>query len=348
MAHTIDLGTLIIEKIIVHDIPRHKKNEEDTEPKLSQATSDLPNALRSFFREKILSALRSDKSLKVSFKIQDDEGTVQELTKRMSENDDSFIHDSQEIARHLFRIQVGNNAGGILLIIQAKVNSCRAIIVMKLERDSGAQLSLNQETSSFDIVEVQDLMLTQKTRIFKVALLFDREIFQVDFDGQVTDYQINIKQKMKATSFFIDDFLGCEASAEPKVYTQRFYKHTRDFIDQTDDSVLKTKYINDLNSYVQNNDKVIVARKFAEQFLESAEEKDRYKKYLQTVSFPFESTILKDTHLITSQIRKISVDFTNGVSIVGTQGVLDDNVTIEKHGLDRHKAEIISKIKNVK
>lgn len=350
MPNKIDLGTLKLKRVIVHDIPQHKKGQEGVSPQLSKNVSELPGPLRGFFREKILQALKSEKSLKVSFKIDGETSPVEETVKLLATDNPDFISCSHELGRHLFRIQVGNNAGGILLVIECSVHDQPSTIIMKLERDNGAQLTLDPETDSFNIVEVKDLMLTQKTRIFKVALLFDRKLFDVDFDGQVTDYQINIKNKMKATSFFIDDYLGCEASAEPKVYTQRFYKHTKDFIDQIDDPIKKTKYLNDLNSYIQKNDTVIIAKSFAEDYLETAVEKDRYKKHLQAVKYPFEASILKDTQLIDSKIRKIAVDFVNGISIVGTKGIIDKNVTIEdyeKGETKGHRAEIISKISGV-
>lgn len=77
---------------------------------------------------------------------------------------------------------------------------------MKLERDDGARLTMNEATKFFDISEVKDLMLTSKTKIFKIALLVDRSDYDIDFDGDIMDFQINSKERKELSSFFIDDF----------------------------------------------------------------------------------------------------------------------------------------------
>jgi hypothetical protein len=41
MAVKIDTSTILIERVIVHDIPRHKKEEEGIEPGYSQQESSL-------------------------------------------------------------------------------------------------------------------------------------------------------------------------------------------------------------------------------------------------------------------------------------------------------------------
>lgn len=346
MAAILDFSSIKIDELIVHDIPKHKQSDTSKSPIYSQKVSDLPDGLRLFFKDKIVNALSSDRSFKVCY----DTDSTSPMKRHCSDilNDDyvDFVDKSKKIAKHLFDIQVGNNAAGILLIIKGVISGFNSCILMKLERDKGAQLNLNLKTKSFDIVEVKDLMLTQKTKIFKVALLLDQSKTGSDFDGFVTDYQINIKNKKEAITFFIDKFLGCRAFEDPKIATQRFYNLTRSFIDMTDDAVKKTKYLQDLNSYIQKNQNTISPKEFANDYLEESREKNDYKDFLKDNKFSFQ-TVVKDTQLINSKVRKISVDFTSGVSIVGSKGVLDESVKIEAYGEDQHRAEIISKIKKV-
>ena len=63
----IDYSQLIIERLIIHDIPKHKKNEEGT-PYCSENESTITDGLRLFFQDKVKSALNSDQAFKVCFK----------------------------------------------------------------------------------------------------------------------------------------------------------------------------------------------------------------------------------------------------------------------------------------
>ena len=63
MSQSIDISSLDIKDLIVHDIPKHKKGNDEVRPKLSQQVSTLPLTLRSFFKQKISQAFRSEKSI---------------------------------------------------------------------------------------------------------------------------------------------------------------------------------------------------------------------------------------------------------------------------------------------
>jgi len=180
MAKKIDTSTIQIERIVVHDLPKHKKGELALEPKYSEQESILTDGLRLFFKDKVVQAISSDKSFKIIFN-SDTESPVAYIVNHILDSDGSeLVKQSKTITKHLFEIQVGNNAAGIVVIIFGKVNSFHTIIILKLERDKGAQLTLDPLTRSFNIQEVEDLMLTQKTKIFKVAMFILRDDFNVN------------------------------------------------------------------------------------------------------------------------------------------------------------------------
>lgn len=189
----IDYSQLIIERLIIHDIPKHKKDEEGA-PYYSKNESTITDGLRLFFQDKVKSALNSDQAFKVCFR---DETTspVPGCVGKLLESDDDFIESSKRIAQSLFDIQIGSNSAGILLVIKGAIATSHVCVILKLERDNGAQLVLDQTTRTFNVAEVHDLMLTNKTKVFKVALIVNRDDFSVDYDGILMDYQINIKDK---------------------------------------------------------------------------------------------------------------------------------------------------------
>lgn len=346
MAKRMDTSSIRIEQIVVHDIPKHNKNDLSIEAQYSEQVSKLSDGLRLFFKDKVVQALNSDKSFKICF---DDEYTspiswiINELL--VSKGSD-VVSQSKKIAKHLFEIQVGLNAAGIFVFIFGMISGKNTCIILKLERDKGAQLSLDPNTHSFNIQEVKDLMLTEKTKIFKVALFILRSDFEVQYDGLLIDYQIDIRAKKEVRTWFMDKFLGCRAFEDPKITTQYFYNYTRQYIDTLADEIEKTKYIQDLNSYIYKNTQRLSPKEFADDYLQDIKQRNDYKNYLATKNFTF-SSFPKDTTQIDRQIKKFAVIFENGISIIGSNGTFSDNVQLEVLDDGRHKAVVTSKIKRI-
>jgi hypothetical protein len=331
----------------VHTIPKHKKNTEgETEPKYSKLESKLSDGLKLFFKDKITQALDSDKSFKICFN-NSSTSPVSYLTKDLLTGKGvSFIEHSKSLAKYLFDVQVGSNAAGILVCVYGTVNSMDTCFFLKLEMDKGVQLTLDQKTDSYDIEEVENLMLTQKTRIYKVAMFILRDDFDAKYDGKTMDYQIDLKNKKDVTTWFIDKFLGCYAYEDPKITTQKFYNLTRSFIDTIKEPIEQAKYIQDLNSYVQKNASTLSPKEFADDYLETTEQKSSYKRFLESKDFNF-SSFFKDTSQIENQVKKIMINFANDITIIGTKGILNDKVKLEKLENGQTRAEIVSRIRKI-
>ncbi len=344
--HHIDLSSLLIRKIVVHDIPKHKKGDLEIEPNYSERESRLTDGMKMFFKEKVIQSLGSSRSFKISFDEENESPAPWLIDDILNGNGRNLVSKSKLIAKHLFEIQVGNNEAGLLVLIYGKANSKNTCILMKLERDKGAQLKIDPETKAFNIEEVQNLMLTQKTKIFKVALFILKNDFSCEYNGLIMDHQVNIRIKKEVITWFMSKFLGCKAFEDPQITTQRFYKYTKAFINTIEDNLDKAKYIMDLNSYIQRNNRALNPREFADEYLTSTEHKEGYKKYLETKNFNFTS-FPKDIAQIEKQVKKITLIFENNIAIIGNEGVLDNSVKLEKLDNGLHKAEIISKIKKI-
>lgn len=345
MAKKMELHTITIEKVIVHDLPKHKKSEVSILPSYSEKESKLSDGLRGFFKEKVIQALGSDKAFKICFD-SDNESPVSWLVSDMlTSKCADIVTSSKAIAKQLFDIQVGSNASGILVIMFGKINSLSTCMILKLERDQGAQLKLDPKTKSYDIEEVKDLMLTQKTKIYKVALFILKKDFACKFDGMVMDYQIDVKAKKEVITFFINKFLGCKPFEDPKITTQKFYNYTRSFIYTVEEEIQRAKYLQDLNSYIQKNSHTINPKEFADDYLKTAD-KNKYKKFLEDKKFRF-SESPKDTHLIGNKIQRFVVLFENDVSIISNKGSFDNKVKMEKLDNGQTKATVTSKIKRM-
>lgn len=345
----IDLSLLVIERIIIHDIPKRKKADIDIKPDYSEQDTEIPDGTKLMFKDKIISGMNSTKAFHICYDKNSDSPVPALVNDLIDSENDLFIPHSQKIADRLLNSQGGVNTAGILLVIQGRISDDKICIIMKLERDKGIQLNRNEKTKSFDIQEIENLMFTQKTKMYKIALFVNKKDFNIKYDGSLIDFQIDIKAKKEIQTFFMNEFLGCKPFEDPKIATQNFYKFTKVFIEEmVEDKTIQAKYIQDLNSYVQKPQSTICAREFAEEYFEDAEHKDGYKKYMKTKNFPYSKAIYKDITLIDAKIKKITVEFENGISIIGNKGILENKVKFTRLDDGTDKAEIISKIHTVK
>ncbi|MFP5439563.1 MAG: nucleoid-associated protein [Bacteroidia bacterium] len=207
-------------------------------------------------------------------------------------------------------------------------------------------MELDPITKSFNIKNVKDLMLTRKTKIYKVGLFINKSTFKVKYDGSTADLQIDPKSKKVVTTWFIEKFLGCIPVENPKTTTKKFYDYTTTYIQTIDDPVKKAKYTQDLNSYLQKNSHNISAKEFANDYMDTSD-KEKYGKYLTEKKFRM-SEFPKDNDYIDSKIKTITMIFANDISIVGKKGTFSDNVKLENRKDGTTKAEVISKVKAVK
>jgi hypothetical protein len=326
--------------------PKHKKDEHGGAPNYSENESTITDGLRVFFQDKIKAALRSEQSIKVCFK-EETESSVPKCVQKIMTSDDDFVNQSKDIASNLYNIQKGNNAAGILLVLKGHISDLPICVVLKLERDNGAQLVLDTVTQTFNVEEVHDLMLTKKTKVFKVALFFDRSQSVTNYDGQLMDYQINPKFKKDLNTFFLD-FMGCFSYADPKTSTKLFYEYTKEYINTISDPLMRSKYIQDLNSYLQKNQTTMNPQEFADDYMTETEHKNQYREHLRNRNFEF-VTYYKDTSFVDARIRKFVVEFENGISILGAEGTFKDKVTLtENEKTGECTAEITSKITKIK
>ena len=337
------LSELDIKKIIVHDVPKHKKNDYSKRADYSERESLLTEELKLFFRDKIVESI-NNKGFKVTFDhspISPIPGTIKLLLNTPTKD---FILRSKKVAKHLYDIQTGINPGGIIVLISGEINNDYVVALLKLERDEGAQLKKNSRERRINIVQVKDLMLTQKTKLYKVGLFFLRDNFQCDFDGFVSDNQLALDSAYGVAKFFLTEYLGCQLYGDTKKMTKDFFNISKEFIQRIDDPIQRATYYNHLISYSKRPNKLIDYREFANYFEE--EDRQSYVDFLEQNKFDFQ-TFQKDTELIKSHINKILIDFDNDISIMAKNGDLDRKVKLSYATDGLTRAEIIGKIKNI-
>jgi hypothetical protein len=340
------LSTLELLGAIVHEVPKRFKSSDPDPATFSQVESQISPELTLFFKQKIIGGLSGDRAFRICYSAYEESPVSNHASEFIGNPLTHFVKKSQEITQHIYNIQNGQNSGGLMVFFNGLIKGKNVLIILKLERDSGAQVKNNTTRKSLDIVEVKDLMLTQKTKLFKVVLLADRGKMGWNFDGLMMDYQIVSTTDRIFAHFFMKNFLGCMPFEDASMTTVNFYNASKEFINEIEDKVLRTKYLSDLNSYLQNNSTVVNPREFADQYIKTASERDRYKSAMQKNAVPF-SQFPKDLKRVQKKIEKMMVAFENGISIIGNDGDFKNKVKFTKVEGGKHKAEITSKIKKV-
>jgi len=346
MASKLDTSTITIERIIVHSIPKHKKSDYSIEPQYSELESSLSDGLRLFFKDKVVQSLQSNKELRVCYNTDSISPVSTYIKQIINSKGVDLVEQSKLMTQYLYKIQDGQNTSGIVVVISGLINDKNTCIIIKLERDEGAQLVLDPKTNSFNIKDVKDLMLTRKTKIYKVGLFIDKSLFKIKYDGSTADLQIDPKTKKVVTTWFIEEFLGCIPLEDPRTTTKKFYDYTTTFIQAIEDPIKKAKYTQDLNSYLQKNSQKISAKEFADDYMETSD-KSSYSNYLNEKRFRM-SEFPKNNDYIESKIKTITMLFANDIAIVGKKGTFYKNVKLENQHDGTTKAEVISKVKSIR
>lgn len=227
------------------------------------------------------------------------------------------------------------------------VNNNRVVGALKLEKEEGARLKqINRDgLPTYDILHLKDLILTEKTRLFKIGLFFGNGFDYIDFDGIVCDNQLSYVPDREVADFFLS-FLGCKLMGDPKVETKEFFVHSQEFFnDEVQDPIKQTGYNIHLVSYATSQASTLNPRIFASTNLDT-DHRQPYINYLTDKGVKI-GDIRKDLTLIENRIKKVMIDFKSGIRILGDRAVFEDKVKLEQMGDGRTRAEIIDTIKKV-
>jgi len=338
---------MVIEHIIIHEIERQKLHEEKMPPRYSEIESPLDEEIKRYVKEKIIVTIGGARSYDVVFKSDSKSPVPNCVIKLLTEGELGIVSLSKTIADHLNNIQTARSPGGLVTVIVGNVRGNTFVGVLKLEKEEGARLQQTKidDLPTYDMVHFKDLILTEKTKLFKIGLFYSESFGNDRFDGSVCDNQLSNYPNKEIADFFLN-FLGCELMGDPKKQTKEFFVTSQEFFkDRVPDQIQQAEYNIHLLSYVTSNRNTIQPRTFANTHLELNHRRP-YITYLTDKDVRI-GEIQKDTSLIESKIKKIKMEFESGVKIVASQEAFEEHVALETQEDGRTKAEIVDNVKKV-
>jgi 37-kD nucleoid-associated bacterial protein len=337
-----DLALMTVQRVIIHEVPRHSRGDDGEGPILSEIDSPLDADLKNYLKERVTGSLKSSQAFDIVIDPMAKSPVPQLVIDYTSPSTGAnFVAVSRRMAEHLYAIQTGNNPAGLLAVIDCSVDSLPALGILKLEKEKGARIA-HQDLGgkkTYNIRILRDLILTEKTKVFKIGL-FVRTGAPVDsFASASSDHQRGLFHRMEVADFFLRRFLGCKLTEEPEVSTKRFFDATEEFINQhVDDPVRRAKYHNHLVSALTSENVSVSPRKFAEDYLRTGD-RQRFLTFLESQHAPTAQFMLA-TSLVKSRLEKVEYRFRDGVSIVTPAEPEVDKIKLTKLESGEVRAEV--------
>jgi hypothetical protein len=345
---TFDLGRLKVERIIVHSIPRHFANATQTPstPTLSEVESPLDQTVKNYFREKMAEALGT-----AAFGVELDSASTSPvpgwIRSQLGSNPADFVTTSQELAKHLHQAQTGINSEGLLVVSRVKIEGRAGFAVMKLEREQGTRVRPTKVNGhpTLSVDHIRDLMLTGKTRVFKVGLFAHQAGPSTPIDGLVCDKQK--RQQTTVAYFFLERFLGCKLKDLPEVTTSRFFEAAQTFInEEVAEPETRARYQVALLGELNSNRPAVAPSAFAAANLDTADRAPFLQEVaaagVGTAAFP------KDTTLISPKLRKLQWSFASGINVLASPDRIGQELTLEDMADGRTRLEVTDQLNHVR
>lgn len=340
-------GQLAINRIIIHEVPRHLRRDTSTSPTYSDVESPLDQELRIFFREKIIETAGSSSAYQVVFDPRSGSPVPRLVVTFLNDSDTDFVEMSKQMAKHLHDAQGGASPGGLVVIADCSMADQRAIGILKLEKEEGVRLreATHQGKRTFDVSYIRDLILTRKTKLFKIGFFVPVEDAQAE--GVVCDEQRGYMPQTEVAGFFLTSFLGCKLLEDPRVTTKRFFMAAQDFFNaHLQDPVQRTMALNHLLSELTSQKPRINPRQFAQDYIPTPV-RQAFLNHLAAAGVP-DQHFRRDIALVKSQTRKMSLEFQNGVAVVGDREAFSESVKVSRSQAGEARVEIIGRLKKVK
>jgi hypothetical protein len=254
---------------------------------------------------------------------------------------------SQAIALHLHACQNAVNPGGLLVCALGAIDKMPTVAILKVEKEEGVRVQQTHIDGklSIDLAHLRDLVLTKKTRVFKVAVLAAGPVPD-RVSGLAYDSQLGENANRDVAQFFLRKFLSCKFQEEPAEQTKRLNRAGQDFVNQdVTDPELQARYELQFMAALQAETSVFRPQDFARDFLKPA---DR-KKFMDRIAANLlpATEIPKDLTLIAGTLKRMKMTMESGLAITAPPDVFDKDVKVNRQDDNVARISIEGRIRDL-
>jgi 37-kD nucleoid-associated bacterial protein len=323
---TIKLSDLEIVDAVIHDVPRPETGEALT---LTEAPVSLDVELETYFRDKLKESLQGR-----GLRIQADPdlpSMVRDSVAVILGDAARHVEASQAMAMHLYELQKKTNSPGLLTVIRARAADQDLIAILKLEREVGVHVLIDEEEAKrvINLEFLRDLTLTRKTRVFKAAVVeLLEEGDPLTMQGLASDDQRSRTEGRGLARFFLHDFLGCQLSASAEKATKDFWIATQTFInDDVASPEKKGRYQVAVQAFLEEPEEDLRPETFIQRAID-LNDQPKIRQRVRDQGLDPGITVPKDTGLIARKISGFRVTFAHGMALVGAREDLEERVDL--------------------
>ena len=222
---------------------------------------------------------------------------------------------SQSLARTLFEYQTGAMSSGLLTVLDCALDGRASFVILKLEREEGAQLEQGTRDGrrTYEMSVLENLVLTDGTRLFKSALFWRISKELSDIEGVACDDQRSFGSTDELAKFWMQ-FIGCRVKEDPRVATKRFFEVAVNYVnDVVTDPVEKNTIYEHVVSELKSQKKHLSPKRFIEEYL-PPEHQQPFTDFLIEHRVVLRQFDL-DTSAIERRLRRRSFHTTKGATV---------------------------------
>jgi hypothetical protein len=326
----IDLNSFRLDSLIVHRIPRKiTGGGNGEEPVLSDVAGPQREDVKAFFTRRIRTELRLR-----GHDIERDPAmtcAVPGAIERMLDDPSLLTPESRDVALNLFAVQNANNSPGILVMGSGVNQGLPSVAILKLEHERGIRAEETRKNGqlSFLIHVHDDLMLTDKTVLFKAAAF-------VRSGNSLIGVAADLQGQGGIAHFFLSSFLGCKLTERPSVLTERFLEASEAWINSVPDSERQARYEVALVAHLQSSDQAVSPERFARASFDT-DDYQPYKEEIKARGIPW-VPFAKDTSAISNRLKRVAYNFQSGIKLIATPEVMVELVKIEQ--VSEHRSRV--------
>jgi hypothetical protein len=330
-----NVASLSIAQAIIHEITdRSLAPPTPPELVLSNALSPLDEDLRDYFQKRIAESL-ARAAYPVIADPERSSPTPELVFAHLHDQRADLVETSRAMARHLFDAQKSvSSSPGLLVVGTGTLSSGPCLAILKLQKHEGLNLERigDAGAETYSLEHLRRLMLTNETRVFKVALFDSPDVHEADdVSGLVSDKQRFSSPEKRMADFFLKTFLGCRLRDDPAQVTSRFYVAAERFInDAVSDPENRARYHRALLTELTSQTDTVSPKRFVEQHLDQANRAGFIAHVkadgVTAPHFP------RDTTLIDSRLREEEYVLNSGIRVRGRPAAFEEHADISQDG----------------
>lgn len=324
-----NFASLKVEALAIHLIQQSTKRAPAA-PILSEALTPLNDQNTGFLQERFKETLKKSREVAED---PDTSSSVPDAVRGLLLDGTDLLETSRALAKLLQESQAGISPPGLLLVARGQLAGGPVLVIAKWEHERGARTKQVQNSDGklvYDMEFLNDLFMTEGSRVYKVAIFPSADVTKNQIRGQVVDRQ---SSGAAVAHYFRVDFLGCDFTLQPEVLTERFHDGAQSFIDTVEPPEKRARYQVALISELTSQRPELSVGDFARDYID-IEDRDAFRDHMGSRAVPLTSNLPKDLNLVKTRLRRVQIDFKHGTLVLAPPEEVGEggHVTITSDG----------------